>query len=314
MISSKQIQVHKLYTLKGHKDCIYTLARAAEKGQFYSAGGDGQVVRWNIDTPEEGKLIAKVSSSIYALCFDSHHQRLFVGQNFEGVHVIDVEHQREIGSLAFTKAAIFDIQCHNNIIITATGEGAVFIIDTVDLKIIEQLKHSQKSARTISINSLRQEFAVGYSDHSIRIFDLNSYALKQHIDAHKNSVFTVQYSPDHRYLLSGSRDAHLKIWDAERNYVLKETIVAHMYAINHIDYDHDHKYFVTCSMDKSIKVWDAQHFRLLKVIDKARYASHGTSVNKLLWLNHKNNQVHMPLISASDDRTATIWQIDFKEA
>jgi WD40 repeat protein len=59
-------------------------------------------------------------------------------------------------------------------------------------------------------------------------------------------------------------------------------------------------------MDKSIKVWNSNEFKLLKVIDKARHAGHGTSVNKLVWTSF-NNQ----LVSASDDRTLSIWQIIF---
>jgi WD40 repeat protein len=61
-------------------------------------------------------------------------------------------------------------------------------------------------------------------------------------------------------------------------------------------------------MDKSIKVWDAQEFRLLKVIDKARYAGHGTSVNKLYW-----SKFHNQLISCSDDRSISVWNIDFNQ-
>ena len=59
-------------------------------------------------------------------------------------------------------------------------------------------------------------------------------------------------------------------------------------------------------MDKSIKVWEAETLQLLKVIDRARHAGHGTSVNKLLWLADGR-----ALISASDDRTLSVWAIDF---
>ena len=79
----------------------------------------------------------------------------------------------------------------------------------------------------------------------------------------------------------------------------------HMYAINHLSFSPDSKYFVTCSMDKSIKVWDAEKFQLLKVIDKARHAGHGTSVNKVLWSGYNNL-----LVSGSDDRSISVWEID----
>jgi WD40 repeat protein len=59
-------------------------------------------------------------------------------------------------------------------------------------------------------------------------------------------------------------------------------------------------------MDKSIKVWLSDELKLLKVIDKARHAGHGTSVNKLLWTDYRNQ-----LASASDDRTISLWEIIF---
>jgi WD40 repeat protein len=107
-------------------------------------------------------------------------------------------------------------------------------------------------------------------------------------------------------LLSGSRDARLKIWDVEAGYVLEKEIVAHTFAINYIDFSPNSNYFATCSMDKSVKIWDSESFKLLKVIDRARHAGHGTSVNKLLWTKYDNQ-----IVSASDDRTISVWKIDF---
>jgi WD40 repeat protein len=65
-------------------------------------------------------------------------------------------------------------------------------------------------------------------------------------------------------------------------------------------------YFATCSMDKTVKIWDAKTFRLLKVIDRARHAGHGTSVNKLFWPARVNS-----LVSCSDDRTISVWDLNF---
>ena len=96
----------------------------------------------------------------------------------------------------------------------------------------------------------------------------------------------------------------MKFWESE-TYTLVENIVAHMYAINFLSFKEDGKYLVTCSMDKSIKVWDAQNYKLMKVIDKARNAGHGTSINKVLWSTYSGQ-----VISISDDRTISIWQIE----
>ncbi|MEO1053426.1 MAG: WD40 repeat domain-containing protein [Bacteroidota bacterium] len=300
------VDVNKLRTLTGHRDCIYTLEPTNEPHLFISGAGDGMVVLWDLNDPENGHLIAKLPNSVYGLHYYAPKNVLIAGHNYDGIHLIDLESRKEVSSLNLTKAAIFDIDSFENLVFVATGDGEVVVVDVNTLQVLKNLKHSEKSARSLAINSDRMELAVGYSDNHIRIFDLRTLEMLQEISAHENSVFTLKYSPDNQLLLSGSRDAHLSIWDAQAGYLALDKIVAHMYAINHLDYSPDGKHFVTCSMDKSIKVWDAQAFKLLKVIDKGRHAGHGTSVNKLLWSKFEDQ-----LVSASDDRTISVWDIQF---
>ena len=299
-----KVQVTRLHSLTGHRDAIYTLQRASSDSTFFSAGGDGMLVLWDLNKPEEGTLIAKLQASVYALhLLDS--DIVVAGQNFDGIHLLDWRNKKEIGSLQLTKAAIFDIQAFEQSLVIATGDGAITRVDPKTLTVVGRAQLSEKNARTIAVNDLTGDIAVGYSDHFIRVFD-QDLRLRYEWQAHKNSVFTLRYTPDKKTLLSGSRDARLKAWDATAAYAPMEEVAAHMYAINHLEFSPDGKHFVTCSMDKSIKVWDLAQMALLKVIDRARHAGHGTSVNKLLWMRF-NNQ----LVSASDDRTISVWQIIF---
>lgn len=304
-----KINVEKKGSLVGHRDCLYTLTPDQDPRYFYSSGGDGMVVRWDLARPEIGDLVIKVDNSVYALTIIPQENQILVGHNYDGIHLIDLKEKKELKSVQLTDAAIFDIAFWDNMIFVACGDGVVIVLDYPSLSIRKHLKTSDKSARSISINPIEREFAVGYSDNNIRIFGLKDLDLHHNIPAHKNSVFTVCYSRDGKYLLSGSRDAHLKSWSVEQQYNLAETVVAHMYAINHISFDPTGQYFATCSMDKSIKVWDYAQFKLLKVIDKGRHAGHGTSVNKLLWSSFDNL-----LVSASDDRQIAVWDLDFSEA
>lgn len=264
------------------------------------------VVRWNMETPETGELVAKLPNSIYALHYLEEEDKLIAAQNFEGIHLLDYNSKKEIKSLKLVNSYIFDLKSIGKKVFAAAGDGVVYVVDKEEWVILDRLEHSQKSARAMAIHKERNELVVAYSDNFIRVFDLFDHRLKQEWEAHNNSVFTVEFVTNGNYLLSGSRDAHLKVWDLAGSYELREDIAAHLYTINHIAFSPDGKHFVTCSMDKSIKVWDSNEFRLLKVIDKARHAGHGTSVNKLVWTSFNNR-----LVSASDDRTLSIWEIIF---
>lgn len=297
------IQVKKQHTLTGHKDCLYTLCRYNQT-TFFSAGGDGMVVRWDLEDPETGQMVVKVPASVYAMSYSGEHDLLVVGQNFSGIHLINVENKTEVGSLKLTKAAIFDIQTTRECIYVATGDGEVFQVDW-NLNVLASKKISEVSVRTMAVSPSGTELAVGSSDHHIKVLDADGLGVQKDFKAHEISVFSLRYHPQLPVLMSTSRDAKIKVWDVDNDYTMIEEVVGHMYAINHLDFSPDEQYFATCSMDKSVKVWDANEFKLLKVIDKARHAGHATSVNKLLWMDY-----HNWLVSCSDDRTISVWEIE----
>jgi WD40 repeat protein len=300
------IRIQKLHTLTGHRDCVYTIASGPLPNVFFSAAGDGMVVQWDLLHPEEGERIAQLPNSIYALQYVRDRDVLIAGHNYQGIHLLDWSTKKEIASLKMGAAPIFDIQVLDNNCFVASGDGSVTVVDLETMSVRKRLAFSQKNARAVALHSGRGEMAVGYSDHFIRVFRLEDFTLQQEWLAHSNSVFTLAYTPDGKSLFSGSRDAHLKVWSADNGYELYREIIAHLYSIHHMTFSPDGKHFVTCSMDKSVKVWRTDDMILLKVIDKARHAGHGTSVNKLLWTSFKNQ-----LISASDDRTLSIWDVIF---
>lgn len=299
---SNPIQIIKVSSFLGHKDCIYALEKSAA-GSFFSAGTDGMVVQWNIANPAEGELVANVASSVYALHYLPIENQLLVGQNHEGIYQIDLATKSILKSAKITTSQIFDIKTSDKYVLAATGDGQIILLAREDLSVISKLKLSDKSARMIAVNPSHGSYAVCFSDFSIRIFSFDGHQISHHLTGHLNSVFSIAFSPDGRYLLSGSRDATVKIWDAEKDYTLHQSIPAHLFAINDIKFNNSGNLFATASMDKTIKIWDSQTFRLLKVIDKARYESHRTSINKILW--HDNQ-----LLSASDDKSLMLWAIN----
>ncbi|MGB0523771.1 MAG: WD40 repeat domain-containing protein [Flammeovirgaceae bacterium] len=305
MTARIKVEVSKIGTFTGHRDSLYTIEPSGEQNHFFASGGDRMVVEWNLLKPNHGKLIARTENTIYALCFLSEKNQLLVGENTAGIHLIDVNSQAKVNSTKITEDAVFDIKHKAGKVFVALGDGEVVVLEVENLTTLKRLKHSSASARCIALHPNKPEFVVGYSDHSFRIFSTETFELLYETVGHSNSIFTVNYSPDGKFLLSGSRDAHLKIWNAATGYELYEDIVAHMFTINHITYSTDGRYFATGSKDKTIKIWDAKRFKLLKVIDKARHGGHNTSVNKLHWADQNL------LISVSDDRSISVWNLAF---
>ncbi len=295
------IEVNKIFSLTGHRDSVYAMTPG--KGPYvYSSGGDGWIVEWDLRTPDQGQLLAKVDNSVYGMHYNPEKNQLLVGHNQEGLHLINMDTRKEERSIAFTEKSIFDIKSHGKEIFIACETGELVIIDEENWVVKQKLQLARDRIRRLVISYDRGIMAVGTSDNEVHLIDLASKKLFHSWKAHENSVFGMAFSPRNT-LITVSRDAHVKEWNLD-DFSLVNDVVGHMYAINDVTFHPDGKYFVTCSMDKTIKLWRLEDFRLLKVIDKGRHAGHGTSVNKLYWSAFSDY-----IVSASDDRTLSVWSL-----
>ncbi len=298
------IEIKKTGHFLGHTNSIYALQKSLNKENFYTGAADGYIVEWCPNDKMDGVLICRLPSPVYSLHVNYEANQLYAGTALGNMHVIDLIQGAEVRNIEAHTLGLFDIKLCKNNLISIGGNGVINIWDYKNLQIIHTIKASHKSARTIAITPDENEFAIGFSDCTIKIYDATTFALKNNLQAHTNSVFALAFSGNGKYLLSGGRDAMLNVWDAQNNYILLHNIAAHNLHINAIAFNNNDEIFATASMDKTIKIWSASSFKLLKVLDKARHQLHSTSINKLMWHNEQK------LLSVSDDRTAMMWDIN----
>ncbi|MBF9142064.1 WD40 repeat domain-containing protein [Hymenobacter properus] len=302
--------VTKIATLAGHRDAVYALTGGAGAA-IYSGSADGMVVGWDAADPaRDGELLARVENSVYALRHLPELGLLVLGHNFQGIQAIDLTQRKLAHATALPPVAIFEIVASmiRQRLYVALGDGTLAVLTLPDFRIEKLLRLTNKSLRCLALHEGRGELAVGSSDTLTRILDLDSLETKFTLGESTNSVFSVAYAPDGTRLLTAGRDAQIRTWDVAADYVLASQVPAHMYTINHLAFSPGGQYLASCSLDKSIKVWDAATLTLLRVLDRARSAGHGTSVNRLVWPGTENR-----LVSCSDDRSLAVWQLTMND-
>lgn len=302
---SVQPMIKKIAQLTGHEASIFALCTDGQDNHFLSGAGDGWIVRWNLNDPEMGRLIAKVETQIFSLLSLPERQQLVVGNMNGGVHWITLNHPDKTKNIAHHQKGTFGICRVGPKVFTIGGGGTLTKWDIEAARSEESLQLSNQSLRAIDFCPERNELAVGSSDNGIYLVNATTLALKKVLpQAHENSVFAVRYSPDGNYLLSGSRDAHLKAWSLDEDYQCISSQPAHWFTINDIQYHPQGHCFATGSRDKTIKIWDSRSFELLKVIETVRDQGHINSVNCLHW-----SAYHNQLISGGDDRSMIVWRL-----
>ena len=82
---------------------------------------------------------------------------------------------------------------------------------------------------------------------------------------HEDSVNFIAISPDGKYIVSGSDDITIKIWDLKTGECLK-TLEGHSNSVS-VTISPDGKYIVSGSYDETIKIWDIKTGENIYTID-----------------------------------------------
>jgi serine/threonine protein kinase len=122
--------------------------------------------------------------------------------------------------------------------------------------------------------------------------------LEKTLTGHSDSVLSVAYSPDGRYLASGSGDNTIKIWEVATGKELR-TLTGHSSGVYSVVYSPDGRYLASGGGDNTIKIWEVATGKQLRTL--TGHSSRSLSV------------VYSPdsryLASASIDNTIKIWEV-----
>jgi WD40 repeat protein len=294
------LELTRIAVFTGHPSPIYALT-ILPNGGILSGGSEGWLVAWQPTTSSDGILRATVADTVLATLFLPALNVLVAGTMQGGLYFLDWAQQVQvIKSISHHTKGVFRLAWHENTLWTMGGDGKLTKWRVPQFLPQETLHLSAKSLRSYSVKA--QTMAIAAADGTIFIIDTPTMTvLHTLLHAHIPSAFAVAFSPCGKYLVSGGRDALLKIW-ATDDYRLYHVIPAHLSTINDIAFAPSGKYFVTASRDKTIKLWDTQTFALLKVVD-AKYNGHLRSVNQIRFADDET------LFSVSDDSTMIAWKI-----
>lgn len=290
------IEFFALHKYLGHTNSIYSLAKY-DAQHFLSAGGDGKLVKWDINDDKNAVLLASVEAQIFALLYDAEAQLAFLGLMNGHLIILDLAAKLKIRELKFGSKPIYSLEFVDESIYIATGEGILYTLNRNTHEIEQQCTISSQSLRcSVRDNGV---MLLGCSDGHIYTYSILENKVLDHFFAHEHSVFTIALHADE--VISGGRDAMLKVWDKKNLFAQKENIAAHNQTINQILIIKNK--LITASRDKSIKAWDVDFKRLEKVVNLSKMDFHTHSVNRIL---NFNDEI---LISAGDDRSIFSFQI-----
>jgi WD40 repeat protein len=236
---------------------------------------------------------------------DNSHNSSTDSTGFTGLYSEDVGARPPSKGVSTGKAPIHDLRFMGHRLWTAHGDGRLlrWSLESRPPVIEHSIRISSGALRCLMPHPTAPLIASGSSDGKIRL-TTETGELVRIFEAHTLSVFSLLFLVGGKYLLSGSRDAHLAVWETESGKLL-DRFPAHMGTLNQLVAVPECGWIGSAGRDKEIRLWDAQSLELRRVINREHFPqdAHTHSVNRLLWMHEKRL-----LLSAGDDRKIRGWQ------
>jgi WD40 repeat protein len=299
-----KIEAKKKKVFSGHKGPVYTITPGINTGEILSGSSDQRLGSWNLGTGEIADFSAVMPTHIIALISIPSSKIIVAGTSGGTVHFLDPVNRKELKAEKYFDAQVFDFALSekHHLLFASSGDGRVIISDANSFEKLKTLQLANEKIRSVAVHPDEDSVAVACSNGKIHIFSLPLMQETHQFHAHDLAANVVCWHPEGRYLLSGGRDAHLNVWDAQNNFEKIQDIPAHNYAIYSMAFSPDGKLLATASRDKTVKIWTADNQQLLLRINKEKQDGHLNSVNKVIWTEEG-------LVSTGDDRAIILWEI-----
>jgi len=203
-----------------HKKGIYEFLQI---GDFlYSAGGEGMLTKWSVSDNKTVESIHLSNQSLRSLAYAENRKEIAVGASDNHIYLLDSETLSLKKMIANAhENSVFTVKYHpNNQHLLSGGRDAHLNIWDLEN---DFEKISSQPAHWFTINAIAfhpdgQLFATGSRDKTIKIWDSETFELLKVLDTirngcHVNSVNALYWSSFNNYLVSGSDDRSLIIWE-----------------------------------------------------------------------------------------------------
>jgi WD40 repeat protein len=183
---------------------------------------------------------------------------------------------------------------------------------------------SQPTTQPVTIGGMGMSLALSSSgswlascdvNNAIHLLDLNAFPPHEifELHGHQNICGSLAFSPDEKWLASGSYDQTIRIWNLKDLNQAPKVLTGHTNAVYNVAFSPDSRYLVSSSWDKTARLWDMQKLSnpLISVpFDRQVTASVFSPDGRYLFMGNSNGVIKILEMSNLDAEAKEIFHTE----
>ncbi|MBN3292821.1 LIS1 protein, partial [Polypterus senegalus] len=275
------------YALSGHRSPVTRVIFHPVFSVMVSASEDATIKVWDYETGDFERTLKGHTDSVQDISFDQTGKllascsadmtiKLWDFQGFECIRTMH-GHDHIVSSVA--------IMPNGDHIVSASRDKTIKMWEVATGYCVKTFTGHREWVRMVRPNQDGTLIASSSNDQTVRVWVVATKECKAELREHEHVVECISWAPENSYsnildatgseskksgkpgpfLLSGSRDKTIKMWDVSIGVCLM-TLVGHDNWVRGVMVHPGGKFIVSCADDKTLRIWDYKNKRCMKTL------------------------------------------------
>ncbi|KAF9145765.1 hypothetical protein BG015_011788 [Linnemannia schmuckeri] len=292
-----------LYILKGHTAFVKKVSFSPSGHQLASGSGDHTVRLWDGLTGTPGPVLSGHTQSVVTLSYSPNKAQIATGSWDSTVRLWDTSASALLSEQGPSVGSVENVSHLPPDDLNRTLSGGHSSSSSLNM--------GPAFATAIGINSSDHTFSFSSvacssdgqlvatcSIDLVRLYNAKTGASVVDLRGHSNSVTSIAFSHDSKFLVSGSYDKTARIWNVQTGEG-GHTLGGHTEAVTAVAFSPTGAHIATGSDDRMVKVWAARTGKVCYILP-----GHSEVIKTLIY-SPNYQQIH--LASGSGDNNIKLW-------
>ena len=298
-------------TFAGHSKPINSVVFSPDGRYGLSGGEDKSLKLWETETGQIIQNFEGHTEAVSAVAFSPDGQQVLSGSFDKTLKLWDVTtgkiirtlegHDDAVSSVAFSPDGKYAL--------SGSQDKAVILWKLADGDSVRSFTGHKKAVLSVAFSPDGQFAISGSEDKTVKLWEVDSgkniHTFKREVHSfsavagHTKAINSVAFSPDGQFILSGSNDKSLKLWDIEKSRLVR-TYRGSKGAVTSVTFSPDGQHFLSGGTGKTLKLWQVESKKSIR-----EFKGHTGTVTAVAF-----SQDGQFILSSGKDHTVKLWALN----